>query len=49
MTSRALVEMDAGIGGHRLDLAMTAKRASNSRVENQEPPRKVGVCLTVRA
>ena len=49
MTSRALVEVDAGIGGHRLELPMAARRASNSRVENHEPRNKVGICLTDRA
>ena len=46
MTSRALVEMDAGIGGHRFELSMTAEWTGNSSVENHEPRRKVGICLT---
>ena len=49
MTSRALVEVDAGIGGHRLELSMTANWASNSRAENHEPRNEVGICLTDRA
>ncbi len=31
MTSRALVEMDAGIGRHRLDLTMTTERTLDGR------------------
>src|SRR5207249_11671043 len=31
MTSRALVDMDAGIGRHRLDLTMTTERTLDGR------------------
>ena len=49
MAGRALVEVNAGIGGHRLELSMTAEWTGNGGVENHEPRRKVGICLTDRA
>jgi hypothetical protein len=39
MTCRALVDVDARIGGHRLEVPMAARRTSDSRVEDHEPRR----------